>query len=72
MGPLSAVPRKFLHRTNRDGSYDSICPLCVATVATSADEDGLLVHERKHVCDPQQVNLLKKLPKKSIQPLSKD
>jgi hypothetical protein len=43
---------KFPHRINRDGSYDSICPVCHLTVANTTDEDELLRYERKHICSP--------------------
>jgi hypothetical protein len=36
----------FVHRLNRDGSHDSICPACPATVATTQDEAELRTHER--------------------------
>ena len=62
MGPLTPVPRKFPHRKNHDGTYDSICPVCAVTVASKANEDELFVYERKHVCDPNRLGRLKKRP----------
>lgn len=42
----------FAHRTNRDGSIDSICTTCFQTIA-SEDVDGKLIsHEERHSCDP--------------------
>jgi len=46
---------KFPHRHNSDGSHDSICTTCFATVASVQDEKLLSAHEAAHVCDP--VNL---------------
>jgi hypothetical protein len=46
---------KFPHRHNNDGSYDSICAACFATVASARVEELLCAHELAHVCDP--VNL---------------
>jgi hypothetical protein len=44
---------KFPHRKNWDGTYDSICSACTATVATSQSEAKLRAYERAHVCDRQ-------------------
>ncbi len=46
---------KFPRRHNPDGSIDSICTECFATVASDRDERRLLARESDHVCDP--VNL---------------
>ncbi len=43
---------KFAHRSNPDGTTDSICLRCIATVATVYDEGELLRHEQEHICDP--------------------
>jgi hypothetical protein len=42
----------FPHRRNPDGSYDSICTACLATVATAQREEQLYPRELSHVCDP--------------------
>ena len=41
--------RRFTHRLNPDGSYDSICMYCFLTAATSQTEDQLASLERDHV-----------------------
>jgi hypothetical protein len=38
------------HRRNRDGSYDSICLTCFATIAAGKSEAELWRHDRMHVC----------------------
>jgi hypothetical protein len=43
---------KFAHRHNSDGSYDSICTHCYATVASAGREGALSSPESAHVCDP--------------------
>lgn len=43
---------KFAHRLNLDGTTDSICFRCIATVATAHDEGELLRYEHHHTCDP--------------------
>jgi len=40
----------YAHRHNRDGSIDSICKTCFATVAQVQDEVILTRHERTHCC----------------------
>lgn len=41
----------FPHRQNRDGTYDSICRLCFATVGNGKTEEELEEVEKKHVCE---------------------
>ena len=41
----------FPHRQNRDGSIDSICPRCLATVASAATVTELHTYEKQHNCD---------------------
>ncbi|MGC2621069.1 MAG: hypothetical protein WA414_18645 [Acidobacteriaceae bacterium] len=47
---------RFPHRHNADGTYDSICPACYATVATEDEEAKLRPHEMAHVCDMAQLD----------------
>jgi hypothetical protein len=49
---LPTASQKFPHRHNLDGSYDSICTVCLATVATVRREEQLRREESAHVCDP--------------------
>ena len=44
--------RSYGHRRNNDGSYDSICTKCFATVASTRSEAELTSHERTHTCIP--------------------
>jgi hypothetical protein len=41
----------FAHRVNRNGTHDSICRACYATVASTTEEAELAEHERTHLCD---------------------
>jgi hypothetical protein len=43
--------QRFPHRRNPDGSYDSICIVCLATVASALDEEQLFLREVEHACD---------------------
>jgi hypothetical protein len=47
----SSVSKRFPHRLNRNGSYDSICTTCLATVSTQLREADLVAAEEEHVCD---------------------
>lgn len=42
----------FAHRFNANGTIDSICPRCYATVGTSSWEADLERMEADHICDP--------------------
>ena len=44
------VSAAYAHRQNRDGSVDSICKTCFATVAQAKDEPALAQHEWAHQC----------------------
>jgi len=41
----------YPHRRNRDGSFDSICLICLATVAAGRSEAELVELEKVHVCN---------------------
>jgi len=45
----------FPHRTNTDGTIDSICPRCYATVGNAHWEAELKRMEADHICDPGQL-----------------
>jgi hypothetical protein len=53
---------QFPHRLNHDGVYDSICRVCLATVASLMDEQQLARHEDAHVCNPTRLYHLGKFP----------
>ena len=40
----------FPHRRNKDGSFNSICLKCFATVASRMTEEELKEQDKKHVC----------------------
>jgi hypothetical protein len=40
------------HRNSGDGSVDSICIACYATVASRRNKTELAPNENNHVCDP--------------------
>jgi hypothetical protein len=50
---MAAPAPIFPHRHNKDGSFDSICTTCFATVASAQLDAELAVYDRKHVCDPE-------------------
>lgn len=51
---MTYVDSKFAHRDNRNGTFDSICRECFATIATAQWEASLEAAERAHVCDPEE------------------
>jgi hypothetical protein len=52
--PLPLKP-SFPHRRNVDGTHDSICTMCLATVATVKREWELTRYESVHVCEPMNL-----------------
>jgi hypothetical protein len=46
----------YPHRHNRDGSFDSICLNCFATLATAKTEAELLEFDKSHICQPATVS----------------
>jgi hypothetical protein len=54
---LTLLNASFPHRHNSDGSHDSICTVCLATVAQVMNETELARHEFAHVC--QLINLFR-------------
>jgi hypothetical protein len=47
---LQLIYTDFPHRRNPDGTFDSICKLCFATIATRDTEAELAEAERAHNC----------------------
>jgi hypothetical protein len=45
---------KYPHRTNPDGTIDSICPRCFMTIGTSFSESELEHIEAQHICDAER------------------
>ena len=53
------IPREwdpFVRRVNHDGTTDSICRHCFATVCTSIWETELERAEQSHLCDPNALD----------------
>lgn len=50
----------FVHRSNSNGTTDSICKSCFLTIATAMWEADLDSAERQHKCDPFRLSSLKK------------
>jgi hypothetical protein len=46
----------YPHRQNKDGSFDSICLTCFATIITTQTEYELWEPEGKHVCIPSTLS----------------
>ena len=63
--PNTSAP--FAHRTNQDGTIDSICKTCFATVGTAAEADDLKVIEHEHICDPWKLEVIRVVTSKAAQ-----
>jgi len=57
-----ATANLYPHRFNPDGSYDSICTVCLITIASVSVESELARHEREHSCNPVRLYQLGKYP----------
>jgi hypothetical protein len=62
--------KQYQHRANRDLTYDSICLLCFATVATVSDTQLLEGPEINHICNESFLadrgEIQKRLPRQLI------
>jgi len=47
---MSSLTKRYAHRPNEDGTYDSICPTCSRTVAKGMSEAKLAEAETAHKC----------------------
>jgi len=54
--PYTSNP--FAHRTNADGTIDSICKKCFLTVGTAEESEALKVLEAAHACDPWRMEVI--------------
>jgi hypothetical protein len=45
-------PPFYPHRENKDGTFDSVCLKCFATVARTSLEIELAQRDKTHICDP--------------------
>lgn len=57
---------EFPHRMNKDGTIDSICPRCYATIGTSTREADLKRMEAAHVCEPSRLSHFEELRRRPI------
>jgi hypothetical protein len=64
----AATGNLFPHRSNQDGTYDSICTMCLLTIATVSAEAELARHEREHACNPIRLYQLREYPPLSVFP----
>lgn len=69
MAAASPTRPKFVHRSNRDGTIDSICRECFVTVATCRRESDLEQPERNHTCDPSTVERFKAASRMGMGPV---
>lgn len=48
---VKPMPDRYSHRRKEDGSHDSICLACLATISTQTNEAALAREEEEHVCE---------------------
>jgi hypothetical protein len=56
----------FARRSNLDGTRDSICKKCFATIVTSQHESELTQAEQAHACDPHVLNYWNQIRQKDV------
>jgi len=57
--PYTSHP--FAHRTNPDGTIDSICKTCLVTAGTAEEPEALKAIEDAHVCEPWRLEVIEAL-----------
>lgn len=60
MSPAIQAGTQFVHRSNRNGTTDTICRQCLTTVATATWEAELDRAERVHACNAGMTHVFKK------------
>ena len=48
---MDPMQDRFVHRKNKDGTFDSICAVCFRTAGSRTAESELAEIERDHVCE---------------------
>jgi hypothetical protein len=56
----------FLHRRKENGSHDSICLACLATISSQVIEAGLIREEEDHVCPRSFGSIRSKRPIQTV------
>lgn len=55
-----ASPIRFAHRSNPNGTTDSICKQCFLTIGTASQKADLGAAEEAHKCEPWRLESLKR------------
>jgi hypothetical protein len=58
----------YTHRQNPDGTTDSICRKCFATVVTASRKEDLDRAEHCHACDPKALDCWNDMLERSNRP----
>jgi hypothetical protein len=53
---------QYVHRLNKDRSYDSICLTCFATATSTISEEALIQGENDHTCSQYTLYRLSIMP----------
>jgi DNA-binding NtrC family response regulator len=46
------ISKRFIHCTNHDGTFRSVCMECFVAVSSNRREEELIEPEQKHICEP--------------------
>jgi hypothetical protein len=57
---MTSPQSDYVHRSNLNGTTDSICKSCFLTVASAIWDADLESAEREHKCDPFRLECLRK------------
>ncbi|HEV2326332.1 MAG TPA: hypothetical protein VGS10_20515 [Terracidiphilus sp.] len=60
--------RAYSHRQNPDGTTDSVCRKCFATVVTASRQTDLDHAEHSHCCDPKALDSWNDMIERSNRP----
>jgi hypothetical protein len=63
---------QFPHRVNIDGTIDSICQRCFATVGSAMVESDLASMEAAHICEPARIEYYQHIELTGKRPPSPD
>jgi uncharacterized protein YbcV (DUF1398 family) len=55
---------QFARRANRNGTFDSFCRECFATIGITQWKADIEKAEQEHVCDPARLAQVKRLTEK--------
>ena len=65
MFSISKRFNRFIHCSNHDGIFRSVCMDCFVTVSSNRREEELLEPEQRHICEPWLLETPRHVEKKA-------